>query len=274
MVMLLTVLIACSALSGTTDVTVEAIPVEAEEATEEAPLRATPTQWPTPVNQPWRTIAIGVELRDLPVHGPHFRFPATAHLVRLDPSLVKIHTHYSPEVPITVEDWQRETRAMVVINGGFFTPAQQSEGLMVGFNQPYGTSYREGGMFYLQNGQAGLRNLSEEPYRDNEQFDEAMQSYPLLVDGGEAIHPFEDYRYNRRTAIGVDGLGRVVLMTFDEPVVSLNEMSHWLAASDLELEMALNLDGGSSTGMAVVTEDETILYNSHGPIPIVIAAYP
>lgn len=247
---------------------------QAAPAATEVPLQATPTQWPTPVNQPWRTVALGVEVREQAVRPPRFRFPATARLVRLDPTLVKIHAHYSPEVPITVEDWQRETRAIVVVNGGFFTPAQQSEGLMVGFGYEYGLSYREGGMFYVQNGQVGLRDLTVEPYNDEEEFEEMMQSYPMLVRDGEAVHPYEDYRYNRRTAIGIDGLGRVVLMVFDEPVVSLNELSHWLAVSDLELVMAMNLDGGSSTGMALATEHESILVNSQGPIPIVIAAYP
>jgi uncharacterized protein YigE (DUF2233 family) len=219
-------------------------------------------------------VALGVERRDLPVHGPHFRFPATARLVRLNPLLVKMHIHYSPEVPVTIEEWQRETQAMVVVNGGFFDAAKRTQGLMVGFSQPYGNSYAEGGMFYIQYGQVGLRDLTEEPYRRDEEFEEAMQSYPVLVREGLAVHPGEDYRYNRRTAIGVDGLGRVVLVVFDEPVVSLNELSRWLAASDLDLETALNLDGGSSTGLAVVAGDEETIIDSQGPIPIVIAAYP
>ena len=239
-----------------------------------ASLPPTPTQWPTPVNQPWRTVAIGVELRDQPVAGPHFRFPATAHMVRLDPTLVKIHVHYSPEVPITITDWQRETRASVVVNGGFFDAARRTQGLMIGFREPYGDSYAVGGMFYIQNGQVGLRDLSQQPYRRDEQLDEAMQSYPMLVSNGVAVHPFEEYRYNRRTAIAIDSLGRAVLIVFDEPVVSLNELSRWLAASDLELQSAVNLDGGSSTGLAVVTDVETLIIDSGVQLPIVIAAYP
>lgn len=246
-------------------------PVESPSAV----LPATPTQWPTPTNQAWRTIALGVERRDVDVFGPHFRFPATVHLVRLDPAHVKIHTHYSPEVPITISDWQRETQAMLVVNGGFFTPAKRSEGLMVSFGQPYGATYRQGGMFYIQNGQPGLRALVEEPYKTTEQFEEAMQAYPVLMSrGGQAARSLDDQRFNRRTAVGIDKLGRVVLLVIDEPVVSLRELGQWLAVSDLELDMALNLDGGSSSGMAVATDSDTLMVDSHGPVPIVIAAYP
>ena len=202
-----------------------------------------------------------------------FRFPATANMVRLDPTLVKIHSHYSPEVPISVEEWQRETQALMVVNGGFFTPARRTEGLMVGFGYEYGLSYREGGMFYMEDGRARIRDLSEEPYSLGEELDEAMQSYPMLVGHGEAVHPYE-YRYNRRTAIGVDNQERVVVIVFDEPVVSLNELSHWLADSNLELEAALNLDGGSSSGLALVTDTEEFIIDSGTALPIVIAAYP
>lgn len=129
-------------------------------------------------------------------------------------------------------------------------------------------------MFYIQNGQPGLRDLSVEPYEADESFEEAMQAYPVLVRNGRAAVTFNDERFNRRTAVGIDKLGRVVLLVIDEPVVSLYELSHWLAASDLELEMALNLDGGSSSGMVVATESDPLEVDSRGPVPIVIAAYP
>jgi hypothetical protein len=263
--------IACGQSSG---IGIGVAPEAGPTSTPPPTLPPTPTQWPTPVNQPWRTVAMGIERRDLPVHGPHFRFPATARLIRIDPTLVKMHIHYSPEVPITVEEWQRETRATVVVNGGFFDAAKRTEGLLAGYSETYGISYATGGMFYIQNGQVFLRDLTEEPYRQEEQLQEAMQSYPMLVSEKKAVHPGEDFRYNRRTAIGIDSLGRVVVVVFDEPVVSLHELSLWLAGSDLDLEVALNLDGGSSTGMVVAAGDEETLINSQGPIPIVIAAYP
>lgn len=268
--MLVVVAMACGPGRIVPEALVEPIPIESPSPE----LPATPTQWPTPVNQAWQTVALGVERRDISVHEPHFRFPANVRLVRLDPSHVKIHTHYSPEVPITITDWQRETQAMVIANGGFFTPAKRTEGLMVSFGQPYGATYREGGMFYIQNGQPGLRDLSVEPYEADESFEEAMQAYPVLVRNGRAAVTFNDERFNRRTAVGIDKLGRVVLLVIDEPVVSLYELSHWLAASDLELEMALNLDGGSSSGMVVATESDPLEVDSRGPVPIVIAAYP
>lgn len=239
-------------------------------------LPATPTQWPTPVNQEWRTIAVGVERRDIPVHEPHFRFPASVQLVRLDPSLVKIHTHYSPDVPITIEQWQTETQAMMVINGGFFTAAKRMDGLMVSFGFAYGRSFSEGGMFFIRQGEASIRDLSIDPYVVGEEtdFDEAMQAYPVLVYEGRAAHDFNDERYNRRTAVAIDEQGRIIFMVIDQPTVSLYELSRWLPRASLDIESALNLDGGSSTGMAIETEQESLLVNSKGPLPIVFGIYP
>ncbi len=119
-----------------------------------------------------------------------------------------------------------------------------------------------------------MRDLEEQPYGRSEEFDEAMQAYPMLVNDGLAVHPGEDGRYNRRTAIGVDGAGRVIFIVIDDPTVSLFELSQWLAASDLDLAGALNLDGGGSTGLAIETELESTLIEADGPLPVVIAVYP
>ena len=43
---------------------VEPVPLESPSPAPPEELPATPTQWPTPVNQAWRTVALGVERRD------------------------------------------------------------------------------------------------------------------------------------------------------------------------------------------------------------------
>lgn len=101
------------------------------------------------------------------------------------------------------------------------------------------------------------------PYKG---MDFAVQNQPLLVHRGKAIFfprgkdgkrlpAISRGKGHRRTVAGVDALGRAVLMVCDKPV-GLVELSSLLAMSESRggfgLSAAVNLDGGPSSGMAVV----------------------
>ena len=58
----------------------------------------------------------------------------------------------------------------------------------------------------------------------------------------------------RRTAIGQDGNGRILFIFAPWGSLTLHELSVFLATSDLDLQIAFNLDGGPSTGMLLAGE--------------------
>ena len=130
-------------------------------------------------------------------------------------------------------------------------------------------------MFGVTDGQFWLRALAQVPYSSSEPVGQAVQGWPVLVyPGGSPADIADNGSRSRRTAIGIDAEGRVILVVVDKPMFTLIELADWLASSDLGLVSALNLDGGGSTGLVVDAGEEYTVIDSLGPLPAVIAAYP
>jgi hypothetical protein len=104
-----------------------------------------------------------------------------------------------------------------------------------------------------------LRWLAERPYDPNEGLVAAVQSFPLLVKpGGLVGFPDEDGLVNRRTVVAQDRQGRILFLVAPRGYFTLHQLSVFLVASDLELDIALNLDGGTSTGLLLAEPAEGI----------------
>jgi hypothetical protein len=102
-----------------------------------------------------------------------------------------------------------------------------------------------------------------------------LQSFPLLVrPDGELGFPaeFEDHVQARRTVIALDREGRILFILTPRGHFTLHQLSLYLTESDLNLDIALNLDGGPSTGIRVADPHEII--PSQTLLPIVILVYP
>jgi hypothetical protein len=96
----------------------------------------------------------------------------------------------------------------------------------------------------------------------------------LVKPGGVLGFPehFEDNLQARRTVIGQDQEGRILFVVAPRGHFTLHRLSRYLTESDLNLDIAINLDGGPSTGILVANPQEII--PSQTPLPIVILAYP
>jgi exopolysaccharide biosynthesis protein len=68
----------------------------------------------------------------------------------------------------------------------------------------------------------------------------------------------ENYARARRTVIAQDKEGRILLMVAPQAYFTLHQLSVYLTESDLDLDIALNLDGGGSTGILVANPREVI----------------
>lgn len=239
---------------------------------------ASPQPEPTQtVSAEWETILPGYELRTMRFQPEGINFPVEAVLVRLDPALIDLRVHYDSVYPLTVSQWRGRTDAPLVINGGFFMPDNRALGLLFADGEPYGSSFDlHGGMLSVVEGQIGIRALSEFPYLPSETFDQAIQGRPMLLFPGGAPADFElSGDLSRRTAVGLDGAGRLLLMVINYGAVSLYDLRDWLAGEDeLDLDIAFNLDGGGSTGLAIKTDQRSLVIDSWTPVPSVIAIYP
>ena len=199
------------------------------------------------------------------------------YLYRLDQNQFRLDVAYH-ETPQSLEDWQRETGALMIVNGGFFRVENEKSipnGLTVINGQAFGSSYDSfGGMLAIRDGWADVRWLAQKPYDFTEPLQAGLQSFPLLVKpGGELGFPaeFEDNLAARRTVIAQDRDGRILFIVTPRGHFTLHQLSLYLTDSDLNLDIALNLDGGPSTGILVADPREVI--PSQTLLPIVILVY-
>lgn len=234
-----------------------------------------PTEQPTtpanPHNADWQQIAPGVEVRTIT---PPQAALAQMVVVRLDPTLVQFRVHYRPGEPRLIGQWQAELPdAAVIVNANFFTPEHLITGMLVSDGQTFGRSFTDrGGMFSIQNGQPVIQSLIAQPY-DGRPLEQAVQAFPVLVHERTAAYQrATDTRASRRTVIGMDSQGRVLLMATPGIGLGLYDLSQYLASTDLDLVTAFNLDGGRSTMMAIAATRYII--NSFDAVPAVLAVYP
>lgn len=72
----------------------------------------------------------------------------------------------------------------------------------------------------------------------------------------------------------MDTNGRVLLIAVPFSAFTLTEFGLWLSQSDLEIDRALNLDGGASTGLFVSAGELNEQIDAFEPLPLVLWAEP
>jgi uncharacterized protein YigE (DUF2233 family) len=246
----------------------------------------TPSPSPSPLPPAWNVAAPGIGQRYVPVELPGSSAPAYMYALRFDPDAVTFQVHYDPAQPRSIEEWATETGALAVFNGGFFSGNNRPVGRIIIDGELFGTplyptlygddSISIPGIFTVIDGAAEIYALGRSTYNPRGlRFDQAVESYPmLLLPGRQPAYPEDTGRAARRTVIALDEQGNVIVLLIDWSYFTLYGLSHWLAASDLSLYTALNLDGGRSSGLAVNMPGEQIVIPAYVPLPIVIAVYP
>ena len=253
-------------------------PTPTPTATPTATPLPTPSPWPSPTPEPadtgWQRLASGVEWRQVlvPIDGVTERLA----ILRLDPHHVRFRVHYDPGQPEPVSGWAERLGARVVVNAGYFTPENRTIGLLIGDGQSWGEPYGDfAGLFAVDtNDQVSVRWLRERPYDPAEPLHQAVMSFPLLVKPGGALGfpaDADDGTPSRRTVVGQDTQGRILFLVAPRGYLSLHRLAQFLVGSDLAIDAALNLDGGSSTGLWLDLGGERVSIDSRTAIPAVIA---
>lgn len=232
-----------------------------------------PTATPVIPDSGWQTIRPGLEQRVINLLGNAGEWLESITILRLEPDAFRFEVSYRPGHPQSLIAWQEATAALLVVNGGFFSEEDTALGLIVSEGQASGSTFQDfGGMFGVTAAGPFLRSLTQEPYRAGEPLPAAVQSFPMLVDaGGLAGVNEEDGQRARRTVVAQDGQGRILFLIAAHGHFTLHQLSHYLAASDLEVDRALNLDGGKSSGLLLA---EPYLYvPSFTLLPAVITVH-
>lgn len=229
----------------------------------------------------WQDMQAGLERRHIFVLDAENQPQDRLTILRLDPTQFDVRVAYHPGEAQSLEAWQAETNALIIVNGGFFTEENYATGLTIVNGEPFGTSYDDfAGMLAVSDAGVEVRwlreqpllNLSKEPFFPNESLNYALQSFPVLVKpGGILGFPEEDGIPARRTVVAQDRNGNLLFIIAPSGFMTLHQMSQWLVDSDLDLYIALNLDGGPSSGLLLAHSDLTI--PAFSPLPAVITVH-
>lgn len=241
---------------------------------------ATPTSLPRPSAMPfvpdsgWEVLRPGLERRLISVQDDNGFVLDSLYVLRIDPAGYRFDIGYRPGEPLLLTEWQEETGALLVVNGGFFTEEYVATGLIMANGQASGRSYDgSAGMLSITPAGPDVRWLAEEPYDPTENLIGAIQAFPMLVKpGGVLGFERESNDAARRTVVGMDVPGRVLFILTQRNYFTLPKLSQYLVESDLNLDIALNLDGGTSSGLILAEPLEQI--PSFALLPTVITLYP
>ncbi len=200
-----------------------------------------------------------------------FQFGSSAgeHLLlyKIDPAQYDFSIEHASSAR-SIADWQLTLgMPMLVVNGAYFHEDYSPSGMLIINGERIGSR-----TFDLD--KSALLELSPLPQIIETktevlpaQTKHALQSYPLLVRNGMNVIQSDSGLVARRTFFGFDTDGFAYIGILADAELSLFELGHVLEKNNIKWKNVLNLDGGPSSGLAVVNGE---IKNSIFPVPNVI----
>ena len=220
-------------------------------------------RWRARGDERWSVIAPGVEMRTLRVPGEN---SGSVVALRMAPERVRVATG----AMLDAEGWRARGGALAAVNGGFFDAEGKSLGLRIAneklVSRLHGKSW---GVFYVRRGRAAIVPTSDFALKRG--IREAVQCGPRLVEEGRALRLKNQWA--RRTGIGVTPSGKVVIAVADGEVSLPHWAALWASPSGLNCPNALNLDGGSSTQLALRTKNRRLLLQGGRTVPDAVLVF-
>lgn len=163
--------------------------------------------------------------------------------------------------------WRGQTHALVAVNGGFFDPAGLPVGLVIAGGRRLSRLRKGGGgVFIVENTGASIVSaaiLRHHPARLRT-IREALQCGPVLVEHGKPNRL--KVQFARRTGIGIQHDGLVVIAVADGDFSLRDWGALWADPRGLNCVDALNLDGGPSSQLSLAAS-RTLELPGGWPVP-------
>lgn len=180
----------------------------------------------------------------------------------------------------TLENLEKKFKPLVIVNGAYFQENFNPTGLLKIDNKTLSSLNKVGssGILAINNTDVNIfhkKNIDQ--YKSN--YPELMQNGPLLVENNGKMGIYKDDKeYSARTVIGLTKDNKTVILIADQTASpSLWEISSLLVKKESEggfnLKVAINLDGGSSTGFRLNLPNKKVQSNELDYIANAVAVF-
>lgn len=199
----------------------------------------------------WRPLADGLAYASFSFAEKKGDLETTIHAFRVDPARYRLGvvTAKKEQEGATAEEMARRERALVVINGGFFTPEHTTIGLVIKdgkiLSPLHGTSWWS--IFAIADDSPAI--FAPKGFAGRAGVRMALQAGPRLAVDGRI--PSLKENVASRSAVGVARDGQIVIAITQGSGVSFKEMARRMSLDPsrggLGCSNAMALDGGSSS---------------------------
>jgi len=193
----------------------------------------------------------------------------SGHVFRIDPSKFRIGVAIASdfqEPAMTAGEFRERSKAVLVVNGGFFDESFRSMGLVVRGRKT---------MTPLRNAAWGILAIEEKKARilhrnewNPKGVTDALQVGPRLVVAGE-IQKFKPATPARRSAVGLTPDGKIEIAIAEKPIL----LEEWAQVMKRDCPDALNLDGGGSTQVSASVAGWVLNVDGLTAVPNMLAVW-
>lgn len=179
----------------------------------------------------------------------------------------------------SLQDLEKKHSSLVIVNGSYFDENYSPVGMLKINNKLVNPKNEVGssGILAVKDNKVAIFHKKDiNSYKD---YPNIMQNGPLLVEnnGKSGIYS-DDKEYSARTAIGITKDNKTILIVADRTASpSLWEFANLLSTPEsqggFECKMAINLDGGSSTGLRVNTPMKKLVVEENDFIHNAVAVF-
>lgn len=199
----------------------------------------------------WNQLAPGLSYTTFAFSADDGLTSTMLHAFLIDPQKFRIDvvTAKDEREGSTAEEMARRAKAMIVINGGFFTPEHISIGLLIKDGRQLSPIHKTSwwSVFAMAGDLPAI--FAPKAIGDASSYRMALQAGPRLVIDGSIPKLKESVA--ARSAVGVTPEKRVVIAITQGPGISMNELARRMKAPQLSGGLgcpnAMALDGGSSS---------------------------
>lgn len=186
-----------------------------------------------------------------------------------------------PSNPQTVSGWRNTATANLVINASYFDEKYQPAGYFKDLESKSSKPWPDkksqtdpksySGLIRIKDGRLEIMHLVNSQQDEPKNNEQAFLTYPTLISNGKPVIKDDSEKYARRTILAQDQSGKPFIVITESGALSLFEAAQWLATQPENFDVAVNLDGGPSTGLSYELNGSEFEIPS-APIPNVLTA--